>query len=173
MNDLSNQQQLLDHTISNLNTLQKLAEFFEKKELLPYRDPTGSHIRHLIEHYEALIYRETCMVDYDARLRDEVLEDSPIAAIGRLNALCRKLQTWTSLEIDQVITVSSSGGQLGEASFINHSSIGRELCFLNNHAVHHLALLKPTCQKLGIAVDEYFGFAPSTIAYLESQKLEV
>jgi hypothetical protein len=172
MNNFLNHQKLLDYTSSSLNVLQKLAEFFEKKDVSAYRDPIGSHIRHLIEHYETLIYSTSFAIDYDARQRDEVLEESPSEAIRRLDALRQKLQNWTSRDIDQPITVHSLGGHSGETIFINHSSVGRELCFLNSHAVHHLAVLKPICQKLGIAIDEYFGFAPSTIAYLESQKLE-
>jgi hypothetical protein len=173
MKNLISQQQLLEYTIKNLNDLQKLAEFFEKKDSLVYRNPIGSHLRHLIEHYEALIYGKAFAVDYDARQRDPVLEENPSEAIRRLNALRQSLQVWTPLKMDQPITVSTSGGQFGETIFMNTSSIGRELCFLNNHAVHHLALLKPRCQELGITLDEYFGFAPATIAYLESQKLEV
>lgn len=173
MNNVSTRQQLLDYTASSLNALQKLAKHFEQNNVSAYRDPIGSHIRHLIEHYEALIYRNTFVVDYDARQRDEVLEQNPSEANLRIAALCQKLQAWAALDLDQTISVSSLGGSLGESAFITTSSIGRELCFLNSHAVHHLALVKPACQKLGIAVDEYFGFAPSTIAYLESQKAEV
>ena len=173
MDNFSNHQQLLDYTTSSLNTLQKLAEYFEQKNTSAYRDPIGSHIRHLIEHYEALIYSNTFSVDYDARQRDEVLEEKPPEAILRINALIQRLQVWTSLDIDRPISVNALGGQIGENVFTTTSSVGRELCFLNSHAVHHLAILKPACQKLGMAVDEYFGFAPSTIAYLESQKLEV
>lgn len=172
MNKSSNHQQLLDYTSSSLNVLQKLAEFFEKKDVSAYRDPIGNHIRHLIEHYEALIYSNKFMVDYDVRERDEVLEEDPSEAIRRLDALRQKLHAYTSLDMDQPITVRSLGGSLGEAVFSNTSSIGRELCFLNSHNVHHLAILKPICQKMEIPLDEYFGYAPSTIAYLESQKLE-
>lgn len=164
--------QLIEYTIVNLQSLEPLARFFLDQNITHYRHPIGEHIRHIIEHYEALILSESSSINYDARARDEFLEKSPAEAIQRIGRLCKQLQKWTVLELEQIVEISSTAGVLGETAFINASSRGRELCVLNSHAIHHLAIIKPVCLQLAIPLDEYFGFAPSTIAYLESQKLE-
>ena len=44
----------------------------------PYLRPVGVHLRHVIEHYEALLYpAEAGVVDYDSRPRDALLEQDP------------------------------------------------------------------------------------------------
>ncbi|MBU3626873.1 hypothetical protein ICN48_11600 [Polynucleobacter sp. JS-Safj-400b-B2] len=165
-------EKLVGYTISTLQSLGKLANFFNQNNQADYHVPIGSHIRHIIEHYEALIFRQLPSVNYDLRQRDQLLEKSPAEALLRISNLCKKLQEINSVVIEESIEVASSGGLLGELLFSHQSSTARELCFLNSHAIHHLAIIKPFCKQHDIPLDEYFGFAPSTIAYLESQKLE-
>jgi hypothetical protein len=44
----------------------------------------GPHLRHIIEHYEALLSRRTGeLVDYDHRARDREVEQSPVVAARR------------------------------------------------------------------------------------------
>jgi hypothetical protein len=167
------EQQLIEYTVKNLQSLERLADFFLTKNPGAYKDSIGGHLRHIIEHYEALILRDSNLIDYDARVRDEVLEESPGVAISRLEMLIHELKQETMMQIEYPVEVNCAGGQSGEFQFSHVSSIGRELCFLNSHCVHHLAIIKPICRKYGIPLDEYFGYAPSTIAYLESQKMEV
>jgi hypothetical protein len=45
--------------------------------------------------------------------------------------------------------------------------VGRELAFVLSHTVHHNALIAIMAQTLGVPVPARFGYAPSTIAYLE------
>lgn len=165
-------EKLVGYTISTLQSLGKLANFFNQNNQAAYQDPIGSHIRHIIEHYEALIIRQSPSVNYDLRQRDQLLEESPAEALLRISNLCNKLQETGSVFMEESIEVASSGGLFGEFLFSHRSSMARELCFLNSHAIHHLAIIKPFCKQHDMPLDEYFGFAPSTIAYLESQKLE-
>ena len=140
--------------------IENIAHFFIQNDITAYRDPIGGHLRHIIEHYETLIFRKSDSINYDSRVRDALLEDSPIEAVNRIKAINQKLQESTIFEIDEILKVSSVGGAFGEYLFTNVSSVGREICFL------------PICIKLGVPIDEYFGYAPSTIAHLTSQKLE-
>ncbi|SNX28051.1 hypothetical protein SAMN06295945_0371 [Polynucleobacter meluiroseus] len=168
-----NAQQLIDYTIANLGMMGQLAAHFHLEIQERYRDPIGAHIRHIIEHYETLIFKRSSQINYDTRQRDISLEENPVEAENRLAALSEYLHNVTLYELDDLVSVSSAGGLFGEVAFINQSSVGRELCFLNSHAIHHLAIIKPACKQLGIPLDEYFGFASSTVAHLESQKMEV
>ena len=164
--------QLMQYTLANLLVIENIAHFFIQNDITAYRDPIGGHLRHIIEHYETLIFRKSDSINYDSRVRDALLEDSPIEAVNRIKAINQKLQESTIFEIDEILKVSSVGGAFGEYLFTNVSSVGREICFLNSHCIHHFAIIKPICIKLGVPIDEYFGYAPSTIAHLTSQKLE-
>jgi hypothetical protein len=169
---LKNDQQLIDYSIYTLQSLDKLASFFSQKFQTSYRNPIGAHIRHIIEHFEVLILSQGPLINYDLRQRDELLEESPQEVKRRILILCNQLEEIDSNKLKQSVEVISLGGMHGESVFSNQSSFGRELCFLNSHAIHHLAIIKPFCLELKIPLDDYFGYAPSTIAYLESQKME-
>jgi hypothetical protein len=131
-----------------------------------YVGPMGAHLRHVIEHYEALLFPARAgMVDYDARARDAELEATPSLALARLQALNQALASCPAGELDQVLSVRGQIGVLGEFGFQARSSLGRELAFLASHTVHHFALLAGTCAQQGIATPEGFGKAPATRAH--------
>ncbi|EHR72221.1 hypothetical protein BurJ1DRAFT_3413 [Burkholderiales bacterium JOSHI_001] len=131
-----------------------------------YAGPVGSHLRHVIEHFEALIAAPPggC-VDYDARARDATLDACCTVARARLLALRRQLSTWDEAALAAPVQVLGQCGLAGEFRFAVASSVGRELAFVASHAVHHFALLKPHCLASGIAIDGDFGKAPATVAH--------
>jgi hypothetical protein len=47
------------------------------------------------------------------------------------------------------------------------TSVGRELVFVLSQTAHHNALIGVMAKTLGVPLPEFFGYAPSTIAYLE------
>jgi hypothetical protein len=131
-----------------------------------YAGPVGAHIRHVIEHYEALLDAAfTRSVDYDGRPRDRALETTALLAQHRLHALRQRLGQWTPDLLDLPVQVLGQGGTTGDFKFRVASSIGRELAFLASHAVHHFALLAAHCQQQGITTPAHFGKAPSTVAH--------
>jgi hypothetical protein len=130
-----------------------------------YAGPVGAHMRHVIEHYEALLDAVcTRQVNYDARPRDRALEATPELAGHRLHALRQRLGHWTPDLLDMSVQVLGQGGTVGDFNFRVLSSIGRELAFVAGHAVHHFALLAAHCQQHGIPTPAHFGKAPSTVA---------
>ncbi len=132
----------------------------------PFATPAGAHLRHVIEHYEALLIpRRPGTVDYDSRRRDPEVERSPRAARARLQALQQCLQLWRDAALGAVLQVRGQGGTAGEFGFEVASTLGRELAFLASHTVHHFALLKPHCLQHHLAVDADFGKAPATVAH--------
>jgi hypothetical protein len=131
-----------------------------------YAGPVGAHMRHVIEHHEALINAAgTGRVDYDGRPRDRALETTAALARQRLQALRQRLGQWTPELLDLPVQVLGQGGVLGDFNFRVASSIGRELAFLASHAVHHFALLASHCQEHAIPTPAHFGKAPSTVAH--------
>jgi hypothetical protein len=131
-----------------------------------YAYPIGAHVRHVIEHYEALLQPKVSgVVDYDQRPRDRELQRNPDVARQRLHALLRRLNEWTGAHLDATVQVRGRGGLAGDFGFAVSSSVGRELVFVTSHAIHHYALLKPHCMQHGIPVSAEFGRAPSTVAH--------
>jgi hypothetical protein len=131
-----------------------------------YANPIGAHLRHVIEHYEALLQpEEPGVVDYDRRPRDLELQTNPCVALARLHSLLRRLDDWPGTSLDASVQVRGRGGLAGDIGFGVSSSVGRELVFLASHAIHHYALLKPHCMQHGIPVSAQFGRAPSTVAH--------
>jgi hypothetical protein len=131
----------------------------------PFAGPVGAHLRHVIEHYEALVHGLPLgVVDYDGRPRDRQLEASPALARDRLLGLRKVLGQWTSAVLGRPVQVLGQGGITGDFDFCVTSSVGRELAFLASHAVHHFALLADHLQRHGVPVPAYFGKAPGTVA---------
>ncbi len=133
--------------------------------LPPFTGPVGAHLRHVVEHYEALVNGLTLgVVDYDSRPRDRQLETSPTLARDRLLGLRQVLGQWTPDMLDRPVQVLGQGGSTGDFDFCVASSVGRELAFLASHAVHHFALLAEHLQRHGVPVPAHFGKAPATVA---------
>jgi hypothetical protein len=131
-----------------------------------YANPIGAHLRHVIEHYEALLQpQESGVADYDRRPRDLELQTNPCVAQARLHSLLRRFDDWSGTSLEASVQVRGRGGLAGDFGFGVSSSVGRELVFLASHAIHHYALLKPHCVQQGIPVSAEFGRAPSTVAH--------
>jgi hypothetical protein len=131
----------------------------------PFAGPVGAHLRHLVEHYEALVIGLTRgVVDYDGRPRDRQLETNPTLARDRLLGLRQVLGRWAPDMLDRPVQVLGQGGITGDFDFCVTSSVGRELAFLASHAMHHFALLAEHLQRHGVPVPAHFGKAPGTVA---------
>jgi hypothetical protein len=136
-----------------------------------YAGLVGSHLRHVIEHYEALLLpTESGSVDYDARPRDAALEACPNVARSRLQALQHVLTATPVARFAAPLHVKGQGGMEGECRFRVTSSLGRELAFVASHTIHHFALLATHFQQQGIPTPEEFGKAPATRAHERSSR---
>lgn len=153
----------------NRQLLQQAAELAQAHALPgrpSYRVLAGPHLRHVIEHYEALLFPpQPGVVDYDARARDEQLEASPQRAQARLEALYQALEGCAVFTLAEPLRVLGQCGLMGEDRFEASSSLGRELAFVASHAIHHFALLVGYCQQHGVPIPDGFGRAPATRAH--------
>jgi hypothetical protein len=128
-----------------------------------FQNPTfrlGGHLRHIIEFFECFLDGlPQAYVDYDARRRDEAIERSRRAAAARISLLIRRLATEVGGD-DVPMLVRGE-----DTSLELRSSVGRELQSLSSHTVHHFALIAMALRSRGIAVDDEFGVAPSTLRH--------
>jgi hypothetical protein len=143
-----------------------LARAHEAPGAPPFGTLIGPHLRHIIEHYEALVLRPFASeVDYDARPRDREVEHCPTLARQRLAALREALRDGGAGDLDDALVVFTLVGVEGQWPLATASTVGRELAFLASHAVHHFALLREHCAAHGIAISPHFGIAPATVAH--------
>ena len=162
-------QRLLQFSIDVLEQALVLVAAYDRVGPPDYATPIGAHLRHVIEHYEALLSpTEPGRLNYDQRPRDRELERLPAVARVRLQALQARLMEWTDAQLDAPLQVHGLAGLAGDFEFAVESSVGRELVFVASHAIHHYALLQAYCLQQGIPTGSQFGRAPATVAHARS-----
>lgn len=120
----------------------------------------GQHTRHILEFYQALLNVDE-IINYDLRQRNLQIENDKEYMLQIIDSLTKELK---SLNLSQKIILQ---GTLGGVLNTIESNIGRELLYVTEHAVHHMAILKmgivhSICH---IQFEENFGVAESTINY--------
>ena len=128
----------------------------------------GQHVRHITEFYLcALKSYENGIVDYDARERNILIEIDKDFAVETLKNIKYQLKT---LKLDHNLILKSKFGS--NESLDISSSFFRELTYLIEHTIHHLAIIKIGLNEVypEIEIPKNFGVAHSTIRY---QKLGI
>jgi uncharacterized damage-inducible protein DinB len=129
----------------------------------------GAHVRHCMDHVVAVLCAvETGRLDYDARQRGTEVETSRLAALRLIADVERRLARITPDHLDRPVLLAVTL-VAGEPALQVYSSIGRELAYVVSHTIHHNALVGAMVRTLGGTPPERFGYAPSTVAYLESR----
>lgn len=126
----------------------------------------SKHLRHVYEFYQlvsdASIYGS---LDYSLRQRNIEFENSIEIAKSRLKMIFDKL---SSADINQEIKVLNE--EVDGLSTTEHkSSMGREMMYAFDHAIHHLAIIKIGALSMHIQLPPTFGVAPSTLKYQNQQ----
>ena len=126
----------------------------------------GQHVRHIIEFFICLqeqVY--TKQVSYDKRRRDLLLESDKKYMILTIQELQAQL---SEIKKDSEILVVST---LGGTKHFTPSSYAREILYVIEHAVHHMAIIKIGVHLnfKKVTVPQNFGVAESTVRYLELQ----
>lgn len=125
----------------------------------------GKHLRHLVDHYEAIARVATAadeVVDYDHRERDVPMENSRDEALRGLSNLRTRVQSMRALPPARLIQVRVMVTGSGHEATLT-SSLARELAFATHHGVHHQAMMRAIAGEFGVEAAPDFGKAPSTI----------
>ena len=152
---------LLDQLVEMLNNLDD-KEYSQKLEIFKGTS-IGQHTRHIYELVECLVnYQSKEILCYDDRKRDIELEKSRILIISKIDEI-RKLLI--QIQEDGSIQVKHYLGEMGEVTV--DSSTSRELVFVFDHTVHHLAIIRIGIENhfTNIVLPSDFGFTPSTIRH--------
>ncbi len=130
----------------------------------------GQHMRHILEFYSCLLNGVTCtVVDYNSRKRNLVLSENKESALANLDYIESELGKLDEHKGLQIINEYSNEDDINrEACF---SSVGRELQYAFDHAVHHLAIIRIgiECTYPEVSIDPELGIAPSTLKFRKAQ----
>ena len=124
----------------------------------------GQHARHIIEMIQCLLNGYTLgVIDYINRNRDLQLETDIEFAVKSIDNLIVALDKEDRLLQIKITEINNS-----TIEFI-HSNYFRELLYIMEHTIHHLALIKVALIEFNIAIENpFFGTAYSTIQYKTS-----
>ncbi|MBN4069062.1 hypothetical protein JYT12_00295 [Beggiatoa alba] len=134
----------------------------------------GRHVRHVLDHYSALqVGVVNNMIDYDRRSRDSVIETDPMIATKQLNDLVVWMEDSISLDapLKMKTEISMNNQESCQESCVVNSTLQRELIYLLNHTIHHVAYITLVLRTFGIKIDQYIGVAPATQSYLKSNTI--
>lgn len=152
-----------------LVVIRQIDDLLQQMEPHQYRCPLpefdgstlGQHFRHILEFFQCLEKGIAHgAIDYAARERNMTYEDNPLLAASAFNSFNTLL---TSATEDKTLTVRAEFGGAERPEY--SSTLGRELLFVYDHAIHHLAMIKVgiRCHFPDIQVDRDLGVSPSTI----------
>ena len=126
----------------------------------------GGHVRHVIEFYQALLQTleqaETNSLSYDKRQRNLLFETSKEAALLEIETIRKKLGKLPARDSDLELSSIVAPEQ---PMFTMRTTLHRELVYLLDHMIHHMALIKILAKEHSVAFGENFGLAQSTKAH--------
>jgi uncharacterized damage-inducible protein DinB len=130
----------------------------------PGMSPIGAHVRHVLEHYRALVDGlAEGRIDYEARQRQGALERERGLALAETVGLLAALERVAEEPENREILVNlRSVADPDAGPDWSRSTPKRELQFLVSHTVHHFALIRTLLAAVGIDPGESFGLASST-----------
>ncbi|WP_426369391.1 DinB family protein [Pseudocolwellia sp. HL-MZ7] len=130
----------------------------------------GSHIRHIIDHYQSVISGiESGVIDYDLRLRGSKVEENPQLALNKFDEIEAWMSNLTHSDLNQTISLSTEVSTSTKELQIVQTSLARELIFVGSHAVHHYAMITQITFAQTTTANTSFGIAPATATYLREK----
>lgn len=98
----------------------------------------GQHFRHILEFFQCLDKgAPDGLVDYAGRPRNLQFESDPRLAAAAFDAFADRL---LELQPDAPVSVRAEFGSAERPDYA--STVGRELAFVYDHAIHHLAIIR-------------------------------
>ncbi|MGV3597543.1 MAG: DinB family protein [Bacteroidota bacterium] len=124
----------------------------------------GKHYRHIIEFYQCLL-KKAEIVNYDKRLRNTDIENSPVIANAVIEDILMNLNDENIT--DMPLQYHADFSETGTETISVNTSFGRELAYNIEHAIHHMAILQMVVKHYfkEIELEEGFGVAASTLRY--------
>ena len=159
-------------TLENVHSICTTVSAADYSRKLPsfYNGSVGAHVRHILNHYEAIVrglegVKEP--IQYDKRIRSSDLETDPLAALSLCNSCISAIQN-RQVDSGHIIKVEFICDKSGDV-FQVESTLDRELAFVSHHGIHHLSTVRIMMESIGYSFpDKLLGVAPSTANFLSS-----
>jgi uncharacterized damage-inducible protein DinB len=156
--------------VSILNQLKSVLSQIDstdyKKHLKILNSSIGQHTRHILEFYLCLFNGfETGVVCYDTRQRDLQIENDLPYSVTTLDQIIKSINDFqVNQNLDLVTGFEQNITQTVQSNY------GRELVYLIEHTIHHLAIINIALQESfpKVVVPPNFGVAFSTIKHRNS-----
>ena len=133
----------------------------------------GQHFRHILEFYTCLFDGALpAHVDYSKRKRNHALSENPRVALAVLDYIADTVKRQDEYQWLNIESEFSDDVVAHVQRPVYMSSMGRELQYAFDHAVHHLAMIRMGLEVYfpEIQVNEDLGVAPSTLKYKKDRK---
>jgi uncharacterized damage-inducible protein DinB len=127
----------------------------------------GQHFRHALEFFQCLERGAgTGLMDYAARERNLLYETNPRLTAEAFEHFAKGLEM---CDLQQPVEVRAEFNSDWRPTY--PSTLGRELLFVYDHAIHHLAIIKIglRCHFPNVQTDPDLGVSPSTVKAREMQ----
>lgn len=182
------QLEIIDQGISYLESVSK--ENYTAILSPNFISSAGSHMRHIIDHYQAIISGlNDELIDYDIRERGSNFELSPAIAIEKLTQIAHWIKSLTEGTLNKHIMLSTEVSVSNKNIQKVQTSVARELVFAGSHAVHHYAMIAQitfaqqksaqvtsmpefTPKLIPKLIPESFGLAPATATFMRQNSKE-
>lgn len=126
----------------------------------------GSHFRHIYDHFFAVFDGVTSgVIDYDIRSRNSHAEMDIELSQEVLGTLLKQCHGMSEEVLKLPVQVMSEVSCLDMVRLEFSSNVEREILYLVNHTVHHLAYVSLLLKSENIALPTHIGLAPSTATF--------
>jgi uncharacterized damage-inducible protein DinB len=127
----------------------------------------GQHTRHLLEFYECFFSQNKSgnVIDYNNRKIDKSLEENPKKAISFLSKLKKYLD---NIHVNNKLKLKVNYYLNNEDNSVTiDTCFERELVFLIDHTIHHLAIIKTGLKLVNpnLEIPKDFGDVPSFLKF--------
>jgi hypothetical protein len=137
-----------------------------------FASSAGSHIRHILDHYLAVINGfDNQLINYDIRHRGCLSEKNPEIALTKFDHISIWLKTLSKDDLNRELLLSTEVSITSKKVQTIPTSLIRELLFVGAHAVHHYATIAQICKAQTTSLPESFGIAPATATFLRQHNL--
>ena len=132
----------------------------------------GKHFRHIFDFYACLINGvHAGLVNYSNRARNPEIEISTNTASKAFEEIIKQME---NMNENMRIKVKADFGETDRENRVwVLSSVGRELMYAYDHAVHHLAMIKIALKSSfpEVHCEESLGVAPATLRYEQEKTI--
>lgn len=156
--------ELIENTLIQLTDV--LLDLPEEDYTRPCRylgdETIGRHVRHIIDMFLCLENAyPSRMLCYEHRMRDPQIERSAQLAVSMIRDILSRLN-----RPDTALTIVGAYTDDGAGHMRVQTNYHRELLFLLEHTIHHMALIRIGMMELGLdRLPEGFGVAPATLQH--------